>query len=178
MKHKIYFPYESEDYDKNKFGFGYSPENIDICLISEGLPLEKEWEKFTIEIRYGLLPDFLITDLNLPTCSNKMKNSIEKNCRNSEDIDWLPVDVHHGKTLIEFYILHVPHYIPNVIDMEKSDRDGDVIFSPHFRHVLVKDKDVFTSEDDTTTIYFSEKLKDILEKENLLGLGFETWEAS
>ena len=21
MKHKIYFPYESEDYDKNKFGF-------------------------------------------------------------------------------------------------------------------------------------------------------------
>jgi hypothetical protein len=62
--------------------------------------------------------------------------------------------------------------------MEKSDRDGDVIFSPHFRYVLIKDKDVFTSEDDTTTIYFSEKLKDILERENLLGLGFETWEAS
>jgi len=36
----------------------------------------------------------------------------------------------------------------------------------------------YESEDDTTTIYFSERLKDILEKENLLGLGFETWEAS
>ena len=177
-KIKIYFPYESEDYDQKKFGFGYSPENIDVCLVSEGLPLEKKWERFTIEIRYGLLPDFLITDLNLPTCSSKMKRIITENCRNSEDINWLPIDVSYDKTLIEFYILHVPHYIPNVIDLEKSDRDGDVIFFPHFRQDLIQDKDIFASEDDTTAIYISERLRNILENENLPGLGFESWEAS
>jgi hypothetical protein len=178
MNNKVYFPYESEDYDKKKFGFGYSPENIDVCVVCEGLPLENKWDKFVIEMRYGLLPDFLITDLNLPVCSGRMKTVIEKNCRNNEDINWLPVDINDGNTFIEFYILHVPHHIPDVIDLEKSDRDEDVIFSPHFRQELIKDKDVFASDDDTTTIYFSQKLKDTLEQENLLGLGFESWEIS
>ena len=50
--YKVYFPYESEDYDKKKLGFGYSPENIDVCLVCEGLPLEKKWDKFIIEMRY------------------------------------------------------------------------------------------------------------------------------
>ena len=175
---RVYFPYESEDYDKKKFGFGYSPENIDVCIVSEGLPLEKKWERFIIEMRYGLLPDFLITDLNLPICSYKMKKIVVENCRNNKDIEWLPIDVNDGKTFIEFYILHVPNYIPYVIDMDKSDRDGDVIFSPHFRQELIQDNDIFASEDDTTVVYISEKLKDILDNENLLGLGFESWEAS
>jgi hypothetical protein len=33
-------------------------------------------------------------------------------------------------------------------------------------------------EFDMTAVYFSQRLKDILEKEDLLGLGFESWEAS
>ena len=107
-----------------------------------------------------------------------MKKIIEENCRNIEDIEWLPIDVNDGKTLIEYYILHVPHYIPNVIDLEKSDIDESVIFSPHFRQELIHNKDIFASEDDTTVVYISENLKNALERENLLGLGFESWEAS
>jgi len=175
---KVYFPYESEDYDKQKFGFGYSLDNIDANLVCEGLPLEGEWQKFTIEMRYGILPDYLITDLTIPICSLKMRTAIEANCKNNDDINWLPIDVNDGNTFVEYYILHVPRYIPDIIDLEKSDRDGDVIFSPHFRQELIQDKDVFASEDDITTIYFSQRLKDILEKENLRGLGFESWQSS
>ena len=40
MSNNVYFPYESEDYEKKKFGFGYSPDNIDVGLLCEGLPLE------------------------------------------------------------------------------------------------------------------------------------------
>ncbi|MDR2910268.1 MAG: hypothetical protein LBV47_02725 [Bacteroidales bacterium] len=175
---KVHFPYESDDYDRQKFGFGYSPDDIDVCMVCEGLPLETEWRKFTIEMRYGIFPDYLITDLNIPLCSGKMKNIIARNCRNSSDIHWLPVDVRHGNSVVEYYILHIPHYIADVIDLEKSDRDKDVIFSPHFRQELIEDKDIFASEDDTTTVYFSQRLKDTLEKENLSGLGFESWESS
>jgi hypothetical protein len=175
---KVYFPYESEDYDKLKLGFGYSPDNIDVNLVCKGLPREETWQKFTIEMRYGLLPDFLITDLNLPICSSGMKTAIEANCRNNDDIEWLPIDVNDGNTFVEYYILHVPHYIPDVIDLDKSDRDEDVIFSPHFKQELIQGKDVFASEDDTTTVYFSQRLKDILENERLSGLGFESWESS
>lgn len=45
--------------------------------------------------------------------------------------------------------------------MDKSWRDEDVIFAPHFKRELIINKDVFASDDDLTKVYFSEKLKKV-----------------
>jgi hypothetical protein len=178
MEYKVYYLKPSKDYDKLRFGFAESPKHIDSTIINEGLPLEEEWKSVTLQMKYGLFSDFLDTSLNLPLCSNTLKSIIEDNCVNKSEINWLPVKINDGNKLETYFFLHVPHFTPNVIDMDKSWRDEEVIFAPHFKYELIKDKDVFASDDDLTKVYFSEKLKKSIEKENLLGVGFDSWKAS
>lgn len=174
---KVYFPCKSSDYDKEKFGFGYSP-SVNGCPVREGFRLTRPWEKFTIEVRDGILPDFLTTELNLPVCSGRMKQTVEEHCFNAGDVDWLPVNVDDGYATTEYCILHVPRYIFAVIDPEQSDRNRNIFFSPHFRQRAIRNRDIFAAETDTSTVYISETLKTALEKERLSGLGFGSPEAS
>ena len=178
MEYKVYYLKPSKDYEKKRFGFAESPAHINSSLLYEGVPLEIEWKLITLEMPYGDFPDFLDCSLNKPLCSNELKNLINENCNNKAYINWLPVNISNGVKLETYYFLHVPHFTPNVIDMDKSWRDEDVIFAPHFKRELIINKDVFASDDDLTKVYFSEKLKKSIEKSNLKGVGFDSWKAS
>jgi hypothetical protein len=143
---KAYYLRKSGDYDRKGFGFGYLPASVNGLTVRQGFRLKRPWEKFTIEVRYGL--------------------------PQRGEADRLPVDAHDGYAIVEYHILHVPRYIFAVIDPDNPDRSGDIFFSPHFRQRAIRDRDVFAVEADTSTVYLSGALKTALERERLSGIGF------
>ncbi|WP_198362756.1 imm11 family protein [Testudinibacter aquarius] len=127
------------------------------------------------------MADYLDNDCNWALCSAKMRDVIEKHANNSSEITWIPVKARDGETITPYYaILIEKAFEENVaVNYEKSRklRDGE-IYSPHFNYDVVKDKDIFTLEDYPSYVFISEKLKDILEKSGVTGVGFGNWHAS
>jgi hypothetical protein len=186
MEYQIYSLRESEDYEKQKYDYVVSPDNVDSAWIYQGCPLkddedEKEWKEPTFEITYGEFPDYLGNDCRWILCSQKLKECINKNANNASEALWLPVKVINGITFNTYYALLIEHYLrdEDIVNYEKSKKlkNGEV-YLPHLKYDKVKDFDLFVMEDNGSTIFISQKLKDMLKEENLTGLGFEDWNAS
>ena len=186
MEYKIWSLRESDNYDKQNFDYAESPDYVDSLWIYQGYPLKddeknKEWEEPTFTINYGDFPDYLGNDCSWCLCSEKLKKIMDNYANNADVIRWLPVKILNGETFKTYYALLIENYLEfdKIVNIEKSKKlkDGKV-YLPHFIYSQIKDYDLFIKEDGGKSIFISQKLKDILEKENLTGLGFEDWKAS
>ena len=186
MEYKIFSLRESEDYEKQKYDLAIAPDFVDSVWIYQGYPLknnedEKEWKEPTFEITYGGFPDYLDNDCNWKIFSERLKESIIENANNASNVLWLPIKVINGETFRTYYALLIDHFLEKeeIVNYEKSKKlkSGEV-YLPHIRYDKVKNFDLFVMEDKGSTIFISNNLKSILEKENFTGLGFEDWKAS
>lgn len=174
----------SDDYEESLYGFAESSKSVDPLWIYQGHPLKedeinKEWQIPTFKMLEGKFPDFLDNDCSWVLCSKKMKEIIENNANNSSSIKWLPVKIYDGKSLETYYAALIEYYLEDIIDFNKSKKlkNGE-IYLPHFKYENIKKYDLFAYENDNTSFFISEKLKNILEMSDLRGLDFEDWYAS
>lgn len=180
MKYNIFSFRESDDYDKKRYGFAESPDSVDPIDIYQGLPLEKPWSEPMFELTEGHFSDYLSNDCDWVLCSEKLKQCIETNAINATDITWCSVAVNDGDVVKTYYALLMETPMKEILDIEKSRklRDGK-IYLPHFVYDKIKDVDIFALEEEYLGgLYISERLKLIIEAENLAGVGFEDWYAS
>jgi hypothetical protein len=186
MEYKVYYLRESEDYEKQKYDCAIAPDFVDSIWVYQGCVLkdgeeEKEWKEPTFEVTYGGFPDYLSNDCSWILCSEKLKEVIIKNANNASDVLWFPVKVINGETFKTYYALLIEHFLKDeeIVNYEKSKKlkSGEV-YLPHLKYDKIKNFDLFVMENNGVSLFISQKLKDILEKENLTGLGFEDWKAS
>jgi hypothetical protein len=168
---KVYFIMESEDYDN--YGFAFSPENISPKEI-QNWDETKPWLPIIFELSDGKFADYLVNDLNIPLCSSKLKQTIQNNIANNYSILWHPVFVNFNNKSTEYYYLKLKKIIVDVIDIDKSEKENNTIFNPYF--IAEKTEDIFRCDFDLSYLFISENLKNIIEKEGVTGIGFETWD--
>lgn len=179
MTYNIFTFMESDDYDKNNFGFAEAPDEIDPIDIYQGCPLEDEWKAPVFELPDGKFADLLSNDCGWILCSEKLKSCIDGNAVNASDLKWFPASVNNGELAVPYYVLLIDRYLEDVVNIEKSRKlvDGKV-YLPHFIYAKIKHLDLFTTEDNPSDIFISERLKKIIEQGHFSGVGFNDWYAS
>lgn len=169
---KVYFIMESEDYDDYHYGFAFSEESISPLEI-QSWDMEKEWTKLKMELRNGSFPDYLVNDLDIPLCSEKLKQIIESKAKNASDILWYPIVVSDRKSERTYYYLKLKLVLSDIIDVDNSLKDNDMVYSPVFYGDRIRD--IFICDCDESYLFVSESLKKEIEQHRITGLGFETW---
>ena len=172
MDTKIYFIMESEDYDE--YGFAFSPEDIEPKVI-QNWDKRKEWSIIPFELQGGDYADYLVNDLNIPLCSEKLKHIIENNSPlNKGNLLFYPVDVTHENRTRTYYFLKPP-ILENVIDTEKSVSQNNTIFQPYF--IPEKVENIFRCDYDAEYLLITEDLMKVIQKECVSGIDFYTWDS-
>lgn len=171
---KVYFIESSEDYDDQHYGFAYSDSEV---LPSEiqNWPEVEVWKKIKMELKDGEFADYLVNDLNIPLCSERLKDVIVKHTNNPNDITWYPIVVWSASHWMqkEYYYLKTNILLEDVIDFEKSDMEKGIVYAPYF--IKEKVRDIFRCTYDDSYLFVSQSLKEIITNNNITGIGFETW---
>ncbi len=169
---KVYFITESNDYDDYHYGFAFSEESISPLEI-QSWSNSKEWITLKMELRNGSFPDYLINDLDIPLCSEKLKRIIEYKAKNTSDMLWHPIIISDRKFERTYYYLKLKFVLSDVIDINNSGKDNDTIYSPVFFQDKIRD--IFRCDYDESYLFVSESLKKEIEQHHITGLSFETW---
>lgn len=171
MDAKIYFIMECENYDDH-YGFAFSPKDVSPKKIQNWNNSEK-WHIISFELKGGNYADYIVNDLNIPICSEKLKNIIQnKSSLNKDDLLFYPVNISFENENQTYYFLKAP-ILKNVIDMTKSIIKNNTILYPYF--ISEKIEDVFRCNYDTSYLFITETLMKAIQEEHIIGIDFHTW---
>ena len=179
MQEKFIFNFrESDDYDEKCYGFAVAFDDVDPIAVYQGYPLENEWVEPIFRMEYGEYTDYICNDCGWTLCSPKLKEAIEHNIGDAPNVMWLPAKVRNDDEQRIYYICLITSFlkIDDVVNKEKSRalKDGK-IYLPCFDAKKLTGIHIFSLENFNSRPFISEQLKNILEKENFTGLGFEEW---
>jgi len=179
MKQKFTFSLRvSDDYEENNYGFAESSDYVDPVTVYQGFPLEEEWQEPFFRMEYGEHIDFIDNDCDWIICSSKLKEVIEYHIGSMPNVVWLPAKVQNDEEVRTYYICLITSFLKmeDVLDIKNSRtlKNGE-IYLPCFDLEKLKGKHFFALENFNNEIFISKQLKDILQKENFTGLGFEDW---
>lgn len=179
MKQKFVFSLkESDDYEENNYGFAEVFGDIDPITMYQGHPLEEEWQEPLFRMEYGEYADFISNDCDWILCSSKLKDVIERNISSAYNVVWLPTEVQNANEIRTYYVCLITSFlkIDDVVNKEQSRvLENGEIYLPCFDSKKLVGKQIFSLENFNNEIFISNTLKNILEQENFIGLGFEEW---
>ena len=162
---------ESEDYDDN-YGFAFSQENISPSKIQNWNESD-EWEIITFELKGGDYADYIVNDLNIPLCSERLKIILQNSVKlNRDNLLFYPVTISYENKDRQYYFLKPP-VLEDVIDIEKSTFKNNTILNPYF--ISEKIEDVFRCDYDTSYLFVTENLMKILNNKQITGIDFYSW---
>lgn len=161
---------EEEKYQS--FGVAYAHPDVDLFLLPKSGVRIDYWESIKLELRCGGYADYLSSDLGGRLCSEKLKDLIDQNISDNDDIQWLDVNVIDDQKCKKYYFLHFPKNIP-VINKDRTIFAGNMVVKVVLDTQLVSHLSIFTLPDEVgRTLFVSEKLKKIISKNNITGVSF------
>jgi hypothetical protein len=168
---KIYFITESEDYE-DRYGFAFSDDNISPGII-QNWNNDIEWANISFELRGGDFADYIVNDLNIPLCSEKLKKIIQnKNSNQYADNSFYSVHILKEKEKRLYYFLKAD-VLADIIDMENSIIENNTIMVPYFKQEKIKD--IFRCDYDPSYLFVTESLMNKIKSKNITGIDFYTW---
>ena len=163
-----------EDEQYAPFGVAYAPEDTDLFLIPISGEKVITWSSINLALRDGDFADYLANDLGARLCSLKLKNIIEKNLSQIDEVQWLESTVVNSSGLEKkYYILHFP------VDYEVIDRNKSIIVNEEFivKGVLdysaVQGHHIFTYPNEAgRRLFVNKDLKKVIEDNKCTGISF------
>jgi hypothetical protein len=164
----------AEDEQYAPFGVAYAPEDTDLHLVPISGEKVITWSSINLDLRDGDFADYLANDLGARLCSLKLKNIIEENLSQIDEVQWLESTVINSSGLEKkYYILHFP------VNYEVIDRDKSIIVNEKFivkgilNYSAVQSRHVFTYPNEAGRRFFINKeLKKNIEDNNCTGISF------
>jgi len=174
---KYFFLTWAEENDES--GVAWAPEGtpLDHELISE---LEgKDELPFGLELREGILVDYLGNSLAWPLMSEKMRMVIERNLTGEEGISWIKANVKARGDIFDYYVLRFRKKL-DVLDMNKTTfvTGTDHVIKPCFSLAKIRIYSLFNVPQShnlwkiTIAIYINDKLRKDMIREGLSGIAF------
>ncbi len=161
-----------EDKKYQSFGVAYADPDVDLLLLPESGVRIDSWKSINLELRCGGYADYLSSDLGGRLCSEKLKDLIEQNISDNENVQWLDVNVSGDLECKKYYFLHFPKNIP-VINKDRSIFAGNMVVKVVLDAQLVSHLSIFTLPDEVgRTLFVSEELKKVISKNNITGVSF------
>lgn len=154
------------------FGVAYGPPDLDIFHFPGNGQKVANWQSIDFKLKDGKYPDYLASNTGARLCSEKLKNIIDENKYETDEIQWLDVVVIDESGRKEpYFSLHFP-VLHQVVDMEKSLLNVDsTVIRPVLKYELVKDKSIFCiPEKYAHSFYVSKKIRDAIKAADCTGI--------
>lgn len=182
--------YDGRKADLNKNIFCDKCENfsnLDQYIVCNGKSLNNNWEKVILTYNSKLgntFTDYLDNVLCWLVVSNKFIELTEKYSKDL--IEYLPVDIKDRKTNLisnNYKAMNIINVIDDAIDLEKTNyikilgdvEEGRCLLGAT-KYVLkekqIKGNHIFKSSDDILRVFVSEKIKNLIEENNITGFYF------
>ena len=160
--------------EAEEYGIAFSEPHVDAFLLPESGTLVKDWASIRLELRDGGRSDYLSSDLGGRLCSSRLRDVIE-NCKmESDELQWLAVDVKNKGEQEKFFFLHFPQNI-DFVDYNKSITVGDMIVKPVLKSSIISSHSLLTLPGEAgRTLFVSSRLKSRIEQLGLTGMSFST----
>lgn len=163
----------SEDRDYEQYGVAYASPDVGRFLLPLSGTEVESWTPLSFDLREGAFADYLANNLGARLCSQRLRETIERNLSPNDHVQWLEVYVRDGGGNCKgYFVLHFPQNRP-VVNEEKSLLVGDMVIKPVFKLDIVKEHRVFTLPGaGGPTLYVSGSMKEAIEERRLSGMAF------
>lgn len=158
--------------EDSAYGVAYA---IDNCAIID-LPYSgrvKKWKPLLLELREGEPVDYLANSLGCRLCSNRLRQILEANASEEDELQWLPVIVKHKFDTHQYSILHFPNP-PCVINESASILVDDFVVKPVLLRSAITVHAVFSYPNaGELPLFISDIVKDAIEAVGCSGIEFK-----